>query len=316
MIRFNIIMPIYNAEKDVEKAINSVLDQDYENFLLIAVDDGSTDNSSDIIDSYKDNPHIKIIHQHNMGIAGAFKTAFAHLDGDYILFFDSDDAMRNNCLKTIAEKIQENPTDILQFGIAYHNENWEYTRQLTFEPKELNGKSEICKNYFKGLNDASDRPNLGIHAYKKEMIGDYSFPDGGTLGIDEILNLYAMTRCEKIVYIKDVFYLCQSRPNSVSRSKTTPTKNKGVLASYEVMERILAQSNEDLLDMLSVKFLKYYVSHVEYMMQMQDFSKYRLKAKKYIALINANKRVDITFKLKVAVQLFIRTPKLLKIISK
>ncbi len=314
MVRFNIIMPVYNAEKDVENAITSVLSQEYDNFSLIVIDDGSFDTSPSIINGFKTNPHIKIFHQENKGIAAAYKKAFSYIDGDYILFLDSDDAMHKDCLRKIADKLNALKVDILQFGIAYYTESWEYIHRLTFIPRVLKGNYAICENYFHGLNNSSDRPNLGIHAYKKELIADFSFPDEGSLGIDEILNLYAMTRCQKIAYIEDVFYLCQSRPNSVSRGKTSTKKNAGVLASYDVMERILLDQHEDLMDMLSIKFLKYYISHVDFILSMTDMDKYRMNAKRYIRLIDDKKRVKITLKHRLAIYLFIRMPNFLKLI--
>ena len=92
-------MPLYNAEKFVGEAIDSVLVQSYANWELIVVDDGSTDASPDIVRAYSD-PRIRMVqHDCNKGVAAARNTALSHASGDYLAFFDSDDVWLENKLE-------------------------------------------------------------------------------------------------------------------------------------------------------------------------------------------------------------------------
>ncbi|APG61672.1 hypothetical protein LPB140_01160 [Sphingorhabdus lutea] len=88
--KISVVMPVYNVEKYVAEAIQSVLDQSFTRFELIIVDDGGNDNSMDIVRGF-DDPRITIITQENRGLAGARNTGILHSNGKYIAFLDSDD---------------------------------------------------------------------------------------------------------------------------------------------------------------------------------------------------------------------------------
>ena len=92
----SIIVPIYNVEQYVDKCIQSILNQTYQNLEIILVDDGATDRSGSIADSYaaKDK-RIKVLHKENGGISDARNYGLDHVTGDYILFVDSDDFIEN-----------------------------------------------------------------------------------------------------------------------------------------------------------------------------------------------------------------------------
>lgn len=85
----SIIIPCYNREKYISQAIESALNQTYPNTELIVVDDGSSDNSVSVIESYGE--QIKLIKQANKGVSSARNTGFSAASGDYIIFLDSDD---------------------------------------------------------------------------------------------------------------------------------------------------------------------------------------------------------------------------------
>ena len=90
----SIIIPVYNSEMYIKKCLNSVVSQTYKKLEIILVDDGSTDNSSQICDNYADNDNrIKVIHQSNGGQASARNNAIKFANGDYILYVDSDDIL-------------------------------------------------------------------------------------------------------------------------------------------------------------------------------------------------------------------------------
>lgn len=93
---FSIIIPIYNTADYIKQAIDSVLVQDYDNYELILVNDGSKDQSLDICLEYTERyPHISLIHKHNSGISDSRNLAIKIAKGDYLLFLDSDDYWRD-----------------------------------------------------------------------------------------------------------------------------------------------------------------------------------------------------------------------------
>ena len=96
--KFSIIVPVYNVENYVDKCIKSILNQTYKNYEVIIINDGSTDNSLNIINKYKNNKKIKIITQKNKGLSNARNNGMKMATGDYLLFIDSDDYIEDKLL--------------------------------------------------------------------------------------------------------------------------------------------------------------------------------------------------------------------------
>lgn len=118
----SLIIPIYNVEKYLRKCLDSVINQSFSDIEIICVDDGSTDNSLNIIKEYaqQDN-RLKIITQKNQGVSFARNQGLKKASGDYILFLDSDDWLELDCIEKGVNAISKNDSDILCFGINCFN---------------------------------------------------------------------------------------------------------------------------------------------------------------------------------------------------
>ena len=125
--KISVIMPVYNVEEYLKKAIESVTNQSFSNFELFLVDDGSTDNSGEICDTYaKTDKRIKVIHQKNSGAHNARNNALKLSSGEYVCFFDSDDYIDPNMLKEMYEIAKNYNSDLVVSGFninTYYNEN-------------------------------------------------------------------------------------------------------------------------------------------------------------------------------------------------
>lgn len=96
-MKLSVIIPIYNVKDYLEKCIESVLNQDYKNFELILVDDGSTDGSEQICDKYsRNNPNVLVFHQKNSGVCSARNLGIEKATGDYLCFVDGDDYLEQD----------------------------------------------------------------------------------------------------------------------------------------------------------------------------------------------------------------------------
>ena len=109
----SVIIPVYNVEIYIKKCIDSVLNQTFQNFEIILIDDGSTDNSGRICNEYvlKDN-RIKVIHQNNAGLSAARNKGIDVSSGNYICFLDSDDWYSNNALEEFINLVINYNADI------------------------------------------------------------------------------------------------------------------------------------------------------------------------------------------------------------
>ena len=99
--RVSVIIPTYNREEYVVKAIDSVLGQKFDDYEFIVVDDGSTDNTKEIVNKYGD--MIRYIYQHNSGVSAARNTGIKLAKGEWVAFLDSDDEWRPDYLLTQIE---------------------------------------------------------------------------------------------------------------------------------------------------------------------------------------------------------------------
>ena len=102
----SIIVPVYNVEKYLEKCIDSILNQSYQNLEIILIDDGSTDNSGSICDEYKKkDQRVQVIHQKNQGQSSARNAGLNIAKGSYIGFVDSDDWIEQNMYEKLYKNI-------------------------------------------------------------------------------------------------------------------------------------------------------------------------------------------------------------------
>ena len=99
MVKLSVIIPVYNAEETIEKCLNTLLNQTFNEYELIVINDGSTDNTSNILDKFKKNKNIVIINKQNEGIGKARNIGIKEARGEYITFVDSDDYVDEKMLE-------------------------------------------------------------------------------------------------------------------------------------------------------------------------------------------------------------------------
>jgi glycosyltransferase involved in cell wall biosynthesis len=116
MPEITVLMPVYNAERFLRKALESVLIQGFKDFELLIINDGSTDRSAEIIDSFKD-PRIKMVYQENRGVAEALKVGVEIAQGKYLARMDADDESLPNRLALQKKLLDEHPDTCLVYGM-------------------------------------------------------------------------------------------------------------------------------------------------------------------------------------------------------
>lgn len=117
MLKFSIIVPVYNVEKYLAKCLDSLINQTYTNIEIICINDGSTDNSLEILNEYVrvDSRNI-VINQENQGVSVARNKALEAATGDYILFVDSDDWIELNACEILNAELENKPQDLIIFN--------------------------------------------------------------------------------------------------------------------------------------------------------------------------------------------------------
>ena len=193
----SIIIPVYNAEKYLDRCLQSAVNQAGVR-EVIAVDDGSTDNSVEIIEKYT----VKLIKQKNAGSASARNAGLSSASSDYIMFLDSDDYLEEGCVSEIIREV----ADIVRFKLCYeYPDRSEVENNTCAFPKyvEKKGfKKKIYPGFFMGIQFNSVCRNM----YKHSVIKDIRFAENMTTGEDLLFNIEAFTAAASFKYIDKPFY--------------------------------------------------------------------------------------------------------------
>ncbi len=163
-IKVSVIVPVYNASKYISKTLDSIITQDFDSFEIIVIDDGSSDNSLEIIHNTLNECEIpnKIIHQENSGVSVARNVGIDESKGDYLVFIDADDYVSSNHISSLyngktdfsltlyAKKEGSKITNLDKYSqdtISTHDFiKMELNMEITFNFFQLMYKSDIIKN--------------------------------------------------------------------------------------------------------------------------------------------------------------------------
>lgn len=182
MHKITVIIPIYNAELYLERCIDSIVNQSFKDIELICVNDGSTDNSEQIIKKYQDNHNnIILISKKNEGVSAARNIGLEKSNSDYIYFVDADDWLSPDCLESIYNAAISSQADIIYFNANIYKNNTLINYYNLKRLKSIKNKDLLFK--------------MMIHAvwnklYKKEFLlkNDIKFPVGIKSSEDNIFN--------------------------------------------------------------------------------------------------------------------------------
>ena len=255
-INFSIIIPLYNKEKYISRAINSILNQSYKSYEIIVIDDGSTDNSYEIIDSIKYSNLIKY-KQTNMGVSIARNKGVELAKYDFLVFLDADDEWENNFLENICILIEYYPNSgifatnnyfILHDGILFYNK---------YEELFLDSNYGIINNYFdvfvKYGNSPFSNSNFCI---KKELflqLGGYK--EGVTLTEDSDLWCRGAL-ISSIAYCKlPLSYYYVDIPNN--------TNNHIIKKNYQVTDTLLSLLKSNSIPQNLISSVKKLIAHFQ-----------------------------------------------------
>lgn len=115
--KISVIIPVYNVDKYLKQCLESIINQTLKDIELIIVDDGSTDNSKEVIEYYKSKYcNIKTLYQKNQGVSVARNLALKHANGEYVFYMDSDDFLENNCLELLYDRAKKTDSEIVIFS--------------------------------------------------------------------------------------------------------------------------------------------------------------------------------------------------------
>ncbi len=203
MPKISIVIPVYNTEKYLQRCLDSVINQTFQDIEIICVDDGSTDGSSEILKKYNDE-RIKIIKQNKKGVSSARNAALEIVSGDYLLFLDSDDWLEENMIEIINQKTaDEESSDIIFFNFQFHHKDKSKTYKISKKPQNNPFNLELV---------------VWNKAYRTGYLKEHNIRFCETLEIseDRVFCIDVFIKKPKISFINKVLYNYQIREKSLS----------------------------------------------------------------------------------------------------
>lgn len=211
----SIIIPVYNVEKYIEKCLDSVLAQTYENLEIILVDDGSTDKSGKICDEYaKKDQRIKVVHQRNGGAYLARNNGLKRASGEYLTFVDPDDYVATKYVEKMMNKMTQKKVDIVQCNSMVVDKRGIELNKGTICDCVLDGHTAAKKMLYQTTVNSS----LWGKIFKKELFNEFDFPIARTH--EDLYSLYfILQKAGKVVVMDEPLYYYYIRQDGSIRSK-------------------------------------------------------------------------------------------------
>lgn len=244
-VRLSIIVPVYNVSKYVAKCLDSLLSQDLgsDEYEIIVVNDGSTDNSGDIAQQYADKySNITLIEQENQGLSGARNTGIKLAKGEYIQFVDSDDYLESNVLKILVDKMDSDNLDILRFNYQNVNERYEVYEPYKEHKPFVDYRDDVCD----GLTFLTERLGYACYAVqfmiKSELLKhDENLFKVGIYFEDTEWTPRILTQAKKVTSTDLMVYNYLLRQGSITNSVSIEKKRKVLEDKFMLIDALKGQ---------------------------------------------------------------------------
>lgn len=272
MPKFSIIIPVYNVEQYIKKCLDSVINQTYKNYEVIVVNDGTKDNSMDIVKNYD----VKIINQKNAGLSAARNTGVKHASGEYIVFLDSDDYIEKDLLDKL-NKSSKNKPDIIRYQIQEVKDN-----EVINKYEEIGFDGLTGVEAFKKIAAYHFVENAWCYAIKKEYYDKekYEFKKG-TIHEDFGLIPLVIIKAKKVNSIPFIGYNYVQREASIMSTKNYEKTKKKVTDFYNHYKYLINEIDKTDLDS---KYFKSFIANSLVLkiceLEKEDYKEFKNKLKK------------------------------------
>lgn len=279
MTEVTFIMPAYNAAKFISKSIQSLLNQTSNSWRLICIDDGSTDNTLDIIQEFcQSDPRISVIKQANKGPAMARALAISQATTKYIVVFDSDDLLSTDYVSEILSRAEETDADIIMPNVQIIDENDHILSKTShFINNNINSNAIISNNLDAFLSSITWRLHGWIlmktafakAIYTAEEVSYSKFNS------DEYITRKLYLKATSVAFTSAIYYY---RNNSQSLTRTKSLKHFDALLTYEKLVS-LCETEHISPSILHIIFKRYrscinqmsYINKLEFNNQKTNF---------------------------------------------
>lgn len=228
MVSVSVIIPVYNVEKYLQRCLDSVFNQTFSDLEIICVNDGSPDNSLEILqENAKKDKRIKVISQSNQGLSQARNNGMLHASGKYLCFLDSDDFLSDNFVECLYKKAEEENADVVMTNVRYVSPK---------KTKQTNFSDAVFTKFYDKLNVfSSSACSNRLYRYDFAMKHKLSFPSG--IYYEDILFvLQACYYSNKLATVSGGYYNYIANPCSITNDpKKLEKRKKDSLTSIKLV---------------------------------------------------------------------------------
>ena len=228
----SVVIPVFNTAPFLAEAFDSVIHQTYKNLEIIAVNDGSTDGSGEICEEYalKD-PRFRLIHQQNKGVSSARNAGLSVASGDYLVFFDSDDALYPDCIKDMLSAAERERADlVLCRYILFHTDGKMIPtgneKKYPAIAPGIYGRSGALQAFASGTIN----PMATHRLYRREIWERLRFPEGH-VHEDITIAFSVLDQCETVVVLDQPLYMYRMRGGAITHTITKNSASDWLLSS-------------------------------------------------------------------------------------
>lgn len=237
----SVIVPVYKVEEYLDRCVQSILDQSFDNLEVILIDDGSPDRCPAMCDEWaKRDSRITVLHQKNGGASSARNAGLRVAQGKYIGFVDSDDWIEPGMYGSMYELITTNDADM----VICEMQRKEKKNKSMAEKVELWDQKK-CLDHFFRVNGEEDTHCIWNRLIKKEMLKDFSFIEGKMNEDVHACYCFAV-RCKKAVYTNATYYHYTFNVNGVTNNRFT-IKKMDLLYVWDKVRKLVANEIPEYL---------------------------------------------------------------------
>ena len=289
MVDISVIVPVYNVARYLPQCLDSIVNQTFEDIEIICINDGSTDDSLEILESYsKKDSRIKIITQENRGLGAARNVGMKHASGRYVFFIDSDDFIKLNTLELLYDNAVSNNSDMVFYRLYRYIDGKESYNSL-FNFKKHFGEVDYS-NFTFTYRDAKDFVlNNGFSAWIKlysrkflDSMPDFYFSEGIAFE-DVVPHVKVMIKASRISFIPDFLYYYRSNTDSLVNN---PENAFDILKVIDMVEDVLRENN--LLDEFRLDFDYFKFKRVNFHLPRSNCDEFFQESKRICSEIECN----------------------------
>ncbi|MDB8558414.1 glycosyltransferase [Turicibacter sanguinis] len=256
MCTLSIIVPVYNVESYLKRCLDSILAQTFQDFQLIIINDGSTDCSGQICNSYaKNNEKVIVIHQENQGLSAARNKGLSCAIGDYIGFVDSDDFILETMYEIMIKEAFYYDADIVSANYLKHD-NQILKSDKKKGPLKFYNNIEALNNYLLDFDDKERKIDTVVwnKIYKRNLFKDIRFPVG-KIYEDGYVTYKLLYYAHKTIHIDKVLYFYSQRDGSISKSKFSE-RDATAYDDWKDIYRFIYKNANSLSNLVAPKYIK------------------------------------------------------------